>query len=226
MNLAVWLRIDEINVICWATLKQNLISQQSFKESLQSLNPSLDSSGCELHRGFPWLNFSIKAIDRNILKLSDSISPAYTAERMRTCHLFADISQLIPAQAQTGTENFRVGDALSKFRPGGGRGWHISRVLCLTFPAVESITLQLMTAACCIQKEQLLSPHGGNSMKVPDRWGVGGHKTWSPNQTHLAPGDTNLLFRIELLYKGARARSRTLPGFPASEISCWALLYS
>lgn len=49
------------------------------------------------------------------------------------------------------------------------QGLCISRALCLTFPAVEPITLQLTTAACCDQKEQLLGPHGGNSMRVPDR---------------------------------------------------------
>lgn len=49
------------------------------------------------------------------------------------------------------------------------QGLCISKALCLTFPAVESITLQLTTAACCDQKEQLLGPHGGNSMTVPDR---------------------------------------------------------
>lgn len=138
---------------------------------------------------------------------------------MRIFHVLADISQLRPAQSQSGTENFRAGDAASKFRRGGLR---ISRALHLTFPAVESITLQLTTAACCTREEQLLSPHGGNSMKVPGRWGVGGHKTWSPNQTHLERGDTNLLRCIELWYKGARARSQTPPGSP----SMWDIVLS
>lgn len=62
-----------------------------------------------------WLNFIIK--DRNILTLRASIRPAYTDEKMRI-FLLADISQLRPAQSQTSIENFRVGDAASKFRWG------------------------------------------------------------------------------------------------------------
>lgn len=70
------------------------------------------------------------------------------------------------------------------------QGLCISRALCLTFPAVESITLQLTTAARCDHKEQLLAPHGGNSMRVPDERGA---QTWSHSQKHLSLGDTNLL---------------------------------
>lgn len=71
------------------------------------------------------------------------------------------------------------------------QGLCISRALCLTFPAVEPITLQLTTAACCDQKEQLLSQHGGNSMRVPD--GGGDAKLDPPIRHTYAQGDTNLL---------------------------------
>lgn len=82
------------------------------------------------------------------------------------------------------------------------QGLCISRALCLTFPAVEPITLQLTTAACCDQKEQLLSPHGGNSMRVPD--GGGGRKTWSTNQTHLCARG----YKFTLLYCASGRRKR------------------
>lgn len=68
---------------------------------------------------------------------------------------------------------------------------HVSlKPACLTFPAVVPITVQLTPVACCGQKEQLLCPHGSDSIKAAGR-GMG---SWvNLLHTHLAQGDTNWL---------------------------------
>lgn len=50
------------------------------------------------------------------------------------------------------------------------RQCHVSlNPACLTFPAVVPITVQLTPVACCGQKEQLLCPHGSDSIKASGR---------------------------------------------------------
>lgn len=101
--------------------------------------------------------------ERTVLrkKLQRKLTPASLQKEFYTFHWY-EAGRLV--RPRRGEEK-----VLRRVVYGLWQGLCISKALRLTFPAVESITLQLTTAACCDQKEQLLGPHGGNSMMVADR---------------------------------------------------------